>query len=47
LSYFADIDPEEIPHLDVPLHTLMKLIPKAYSCEIKKFPLDVPSCEAD
>ena len=28
LSYFMDIDPNQIPHLEVPLHTVMKLQPK-------------------
>ena len=34
LSYFMDIDPNQIPHLEVPLHTVMKLQPKAYQCQV-------------
>ena len=34
LSYFMDIDPNQIPHLDTPLHTVMKLQPKAYECQV-------------
>ena len=32
LAYFTDIDQQKIPHLDMPLHTVLKLQPKAYSC---------------
>ena len=45
LSYFADFDQSEIPHLDIPLHTLIKLSPKAYGCDITKFRLNVPSVD--
>lgn len=35
----------EIPHLDVPLHTVLKLVPKAYGCEVTRYRLAVASCE--
>lgn len=44
-SYFLDLPPQEIPHLDVPLHTVLKLVPKAYGCEVTRFKLGVDSCE--
>lgn len=31
-AYFADRSREECPHLEVPLHTLIKLVPRAYDC---------------
>ena len=41
----SDLAPTEIPHLDIPLHTVLKLVPKAYSCEVTRFKLGVDSCE--
>jgi len=31
-GYFLDTPLDEIPFLDIPLHTVIKLIPKAYGC---------------
>jgi len=45
LSYFADYDQHDIPHLEVPLHTLLKLEPKAYGCDIQTHRMEVPSVE--
>jgi len=44
-SYFLDEPPEAIPHLDVPLHTVMKLQPKAYGCAVSRYSLGIPSVE--
>lgn len=44
-SSSSDLPPSEIPHLDIPLHTVLKLVPKAYSCEVTRFKLGVDSCE--
>ena len=44
-SYFLNINSAEIPHLDVPLHTVLKLVPKAYGCDVTRFRLPVDSCE--
>jgi broad specificity phosphatase PhoE/predicted kinase len=38
-AYFMDKPPEEIPHIEVPLHTVIQLTPTAYGCEEKRFPL--------
>ncbi|KHJ90824.1 phosphoglycerate mutase family protein [Oesophagostomum dentatum] len=32
---------EELPYLKVPLHTVIKLTPKAYSCEVEMFKFDI------
>jgi 6-phosphofructo-2-kinase/fructose-2,6-biphosphatase 2 len=45
LSYFMDIDPNQIPHLEVPLHTVMKLQPKAYECRVTTFSFPIPSVD--
>jgi broad specificity phosphatase PhoE len=31
-SYFADVDPEQIPYVEIPLHTVIELTPRAYDC---------------
>ena len=36
LGYFLNQPPEELPYQDIPLHTVLKLVPKAYGCEITK-----------
>jgi broad specificity phosphatase PhoE len=38
-AYFMDKPPQEIPHIEVPLHTVIQLTPTAYGCEEKRFPL--------
>lgn len=44
-SYFCDLAPETIPHIDIPLHTIIKLQPGAYGCQVTKTPLNIPSVE--
>ncbi|CAJ0592905.1 unnamed protein product [Cylicocyclus nassatus] len=41
LAYFTNKNTEELPYLRVPLHTVIKLTPKAYSCEVEMFKFDV------
>jgi broad specificity phosphatase PhoE/predicted kinase len=38
-AYFKDKTPEECPNIDIPLHTLIELTPKAYGCEEQRYPL--------
>ena len=38
-GYLSDKPRNEVPHLDVPLHTVMNLTPRAYGCEIDTIPL--------
>lgn len=42
LAYFLDKSPEELPYLEVPLHTVIKLTPVAYGCKVEhiKLPID-------
>jgi hypothetical protein len=37
MSYFLDLPHNEIPHLDIPMHTVIKLVPRAYSCELSAY----------
>ena len=38
-GYLMGRDPEQIPHLSIPLHTVLELTPKAYGCAESRFPL--------
>ncbi|XP_063233220.1 6-phosphofructo-2-kinase/fructose-2,6-bisphosphatase 1 isoform X8 [Bacillus rossius redtenbacheri] len=42
LAYFLDKSADELPYLQVPLHTIIKLTPVAYGCkmEMVKLPID-------
>ncbi len=39
LAYLTDRAPEECPDLDMPLHTVLQLTPKAYGCELVRHAL--------
>ncbi|CAF1477076.1 unnamed protein product [Rotaria sp. Silwood1] len=41
LAYFLDKDPDCLPYIKVPLHTVIKLIPTAYGCIMERIPLSV------
>ncbi|WKX89802.1 hypothetical protein Q1695_009002 [Nippostrongylus brasiliensis] len=45
LAYFTNRSPEELPYLRVPLHTVIKLTPKAYSCVVEMFEFDVKAVD--
>jgi broad specificity phosphatase PhoE len=42
LAYFLDKPQSELPYIKVPLHTVIKLTPIAYGCEMETYPIDVP-----
>lgn len=42
LGYFLEVPEEDLPWQDVPLHTVIKLTPKAYGCGVEYIDLDVP-----
>ena len=39
MGYLSDEERSQVPHLDVPLHTVMSLTPRAYGCEVKRHDL--------
>lgn len=45
LAYFLDKSSDELPYLRVPLHTVFKLTPVAYGCEVNEVRFDVPAVE--
>lgn len=44
-GYFMGLNQEEIPYIKVPLHTLIKLTPRAYGCEEERFPLPIAAVD--
>ncbi len=46
-AYFLDLPMEELPFLSIPLHTLIRLDPKAYGCKEKRVKLVQPNEEDD
>ncbi|KIV98107.1 hypothetical protein, variant 4 [Exophiala mesophila] len=42
-AYFMEIPQEKSPWMEVPLHTLMKLTPKAYGTQVDKYKADIPA----
>uniref|UniRef100_A0A7E4ZSJ7 6PF2K domain-containing protein n=1 Tax=Panagrellus redivivus TaxID=6233 RepID=A0A7E4ZSJ7_PANRE len=45
LAYFDNKNRSELPYLNVPLHTIIKLTPKAYSCEIEMFKFKIDAVD--
>ncbi len=35
-GYFTEVERDAVPHLRIPLHTVLELIPRAYGCEVRK-----------
>jgi broad specificity phosphatase PhoE/predicted kinase len=38
-AYLMDTPPRECPHLPMPLHTVIELVPNAYGCTERRYPL--------
>lgn len=45
LAYFKEETHENLPYLNCPLHSLVKLTPKAYGCEVSSEQFDVESVD--
>ena len=45
LAYFREEKYQDLPYLNCPLHTLVKLVPKAYGCEVSSERFDVESVD--
>lgn len=42
-AYFVQLPPERVPHLEMPLHTIIELTPTAYGCQQEWRELEVPA----
>lgn len=44
-SYFMSLSHSELPYVEIPLHTIIKLTPQAYGCVEERFPVDIPAVD--
>lgn len=44
-AYFMGMGQEELPYIKVPLHTLIKISPRAYGCLEERFPLPIQAVD--
>ncbi|QRW00703.1 6-phosphofructo-2-kinase/fructose-2,6-bisphosphatase [Ceratobasidium sp. AG-Ba] len=40
-AYFQNLSQEELPYINIPLHTVIKLTPKAYGCDEERYTLPI------
>ena len=45
LCYFTERPLDELPYVKVPLHTLIKLTPVAYGCEVEMIPFKIDAVD--
>ena len=41
LGYFLEVDEQDLPYSNVPMHTVIKLEPRAYGCHVIQENFDV------
>eukprot|EP01135_Chromosphaera_perkinsii_P011834 Nk52_evm25s2506 gene=Nk52_evmTU25s2506 len=41
LAYYMDKTHDDLPYMEIPLHTVLKLTPLAYGCKIEKFSMNI------
>eukprot|EP00744_Colponema_vietnamica_P007545 GILI01010846.1.p1 GENE.GILI01010846.1~~GILI01010846.1.p1 ORF type:complete len:433 (+),score=114.27 GILI01010846.1:68-1366(+) len=46
-AYFTGRSLDEVPHLDIPLHTIIQLTPRTYHCDENRVALDVAPVKTD
>ncbi|BGP45919.1 Fructose-2,6-bisphosphatase [Rhodotorula kratochvilovae] len=44
-AYFHNLSQEELPYIKIPLHTVIKLTPKAYGCDEERFMLPIEAVD--
>ncbi|ORY72206.1 6-phosphofructo-2-kinase-domain-containing protein [Leucosporidium creatinivorum] len=44
-AYFHNLTQDELPYLKIPLHTVIKLTPKAYGCDEERFALPIEAVD--
>ncbi|KAH8927862.1 fructose-2,6-bisphosphatase [Atractiella rhizophila] len=44
-AYFHDLSPDELPYIKIPLHTVIKLTPKAYGCDEHRYTLPIEAVD--
>jgi 6-phosphofructo-2-kinase / fructose-2,6-biphosphatase 2 len=43
-AYFHNLPQADLPYIKIPLHTVIKLTPKAYGCDEERYALSMHSC---
>lgn len=46
-AYFVELPAEDVPHIKIPLHTVIKMIPKSYGTEVKTLAFDIASVDQE
>ncbi|CAG8461033.1 16905_t:CDS:2 [Acaulospora colombiana] len=44
-AYFHNLPQEELPYIKIPLHTVIKLTPKAYGCEEERYKVEIDAVD--
>ncbi|KIL67464.1 hypothetical protein M378DRAFT_9255 [Amanita muscaria Koide BX008] len=44
-AYFHDLPQADLPYINVPLHTVIKLTPKAYGCDEERYPIPISAVD--
>ncbi|KAF7327464.1 6PF2K domain-containing protein [Mycena kentingensis (nom. inval.)] len=44
-AYFHNLSQDDLPYIKIPLHTLIKLTPKAYGCDEERFALPISAVD--
>jgi len=44
-AYFVDLPAEDVPHISVPLHTVVRITPRAYGTDVESYELQVSSVD--
>ncbi|KAJ8456793.1 hypothetical protein ONZ45_g18577 [Pleurotus djamor] len=44
-AYFHHLPQEDLPYIKIPLHTVIKLTPKAYGCDEERYPLPIAAVD--
>jgi 6-phosphofructo-2-kinase / fructose-2,6-biphosphatase 2 len=45
-AYFHDLPQDDLPYIKIPLHTVIKLTPKAYGCDEERYSNGFLLCSA-
>lgn len=44
-AYFHNLSQEDLPYIKIPLHTVIKLTPKAYGCDEERYKVPIQAVD--
>ncbi|KAJ1979956.1 Fructose-2,6-bisphosphatase [Dimargaris verticillata] len=44
-AYYLNYTPDELPYIKIPLHTVLKLTPRAYGCDVELYKFDIEAVD--